>query len=158
MGKPLFCIKAERMENQLVETAGGMSVNRKLEIVGRPGETISVDKLNGLNPEVIFISAFLSSSVDDFYEDCLQAGVTVDAVKNRRIYVHPAPGWDFGSPRWVLGLMHIANVLHPEVFQYDMLSEADKFYREFYNVPFLSGEINRSFSKPSSTWRFAMAK
>jgi pyruvate-formate lyase-activating enzyme len=158
MGKPLFCIKGERMENQLVEIAGGISMNKKLEIIGRPGETIPVDQLNRLNPEVIFISAFISSSVDDFYEDCVRTGVRTDAVKNRRIYAHPAPGWDFGSPRWVLGLMYIANALHPDLFQFDILSEADKFYRKFYNSPFLSNEINRSFSKPSSTWRFATAK
>lgn len=155
MGKPLFCIKGERMENRLVETAGGISMNRTLEIVGRPGETISVDQLNRLNPEVIFISAFISSSIDDFYEECLQDGIMVDALKNCRIYTHPAPGWDFGSPRWILGLMYIANVLHPDIFGFDILSTADEFYRQFYNVPFLSGTINRSFSKPSSTWRFA---
>lgn len=155
MGKPLFCIKGERMENRLVETAGGTSMNRMLEIVGRPGETISVNQLNSLNPEVIFISAFISSSIDDFYEECLQGGIMVDALKHRGIYVHPAPGWDFGSPRWILGLMYIANVLHPDVFEFDILSMADEFYRQFYNAPFSSGNVNRSFSKPSSTWRFA---
>ncbi|MBN1545314.1 MAG: ABC transporter substrate-binding protein [Syntrophaceae bacterium] len=152
MGKPLFAIKGERMENQLVEEAGGISVNRQLVISGRPGETISVSQLNELNPEIIFISAFIGSSVEDFYETCLQAGVSVDAVRNRKIYAHPAPGWDFGSPRWILGLMHIANVLHPEVFQFDVLSEAVQFYGEFYQIPFVPGEVNRSFGKPSSTW------
>jgi len=154
MGKPLFCIKGERMENQLVETAGGINMNKIVDIAGRPGETISVDQLNALNPEVIFISAFISSSVDDFYEECIRHGVLVEAVKNRRIYNHPACGWDFGSPRWILGLMHIANTLHPHVFQFDILSEADEFYRRFYNIPFSSAETNRSFSKPSCKWRF----
>jgi len=158
MGRPLFCIKGERMENQLVETAGGRSMNRKVEIAGRPGATISVDQLNALNPEVIFISAFISSPVNDFYEACVEAGVLVDAVKNRRIYAHPAPGWDFGSPRWILGLMYIASILHPEVFQFDMLSEANRFYGKFYKVPFSLEEVNRSFGKPSSTWKQAMVK
>jgi pyruvate-formate lyase-activating enzyme len=152
MGKPLFAIKGERMENQLVEEAGGISVNRKLEISGRPGETITLSQLNELNPEIMFISAFIGSSVEDFYEACLRAGVSVEAVKNRKIYAHPAPGWDFGSPRWILGLMHIANVLHPEIFRFDVLSEAAKFYRKFYQIPFIPGEVNRSFGKPSSAW------
>ena len=158
IGKPLFCIKGGRMENQLVEIAGGISANKKLKIEGRPGESISVEQLNNLNPEVIFISAFISSPVDDFREECLRSGIRVDAVKNGRIHVHPAPGWDFGSPRWVLGLMHIANVLHPEVFTFDVLTEARMFYRKFYDVPFSEDDINRSFGKPSSTWRFTREK
>jgi len=152
MGKPLFAIKGERMENQLVERAGGISVNRKLELSGRPGETITVSQLNELNPEIMFISAFIGSPVGDFYEACLKVGVSVDAVINRKIYAHPAPGWDFGSPRWILGLMHIANVLHPEVFQFEVLSEAERFYRKFYGIPFVPGDVNRSFGKPSSAW------
>ena len=60
------------MENQLVETAGGTSVNRNIDVKGRPGAGITVDQLNSLNPEIIFISAFISSSADDFYEECLQ--------------------------------------------------------------------------------------
>lgn len=158
MGKPLFCIKGERMENRLVEIAGGTSVNKELEIDGRPGENITVDQLNGLNPEVIFISAFISSSVDDFCDECKRLGISADAVKNRRVYNHPAPGWDFGSPRWVLGLMYIANVLHPDLFRYDMPSAAESFYTGFYNVHFSPDSINRSFSKPTSNWKPGAAR
>ncbi len=154
MGKPLFCIKGERMENQLIEIAGGKSVNRNLDISGRPGESISADQLNRLNPEFIFISAFISSTVEDFYQECLKQGIVADAVKKRRIYTHPAPGWDFGSPRWILGLMYIANVLHPDLFQFDIQHEADEFYNRYYNIPFSPGDVNRSFSKPSSKWKF----
>jgi pyruvate-formate lyase-activating enzyme len=158
MGKPLFCIKGERMENRLVEIAGGISMNKRLEIAGRPGETISVDQLNELNPEVMFISAFISSTVEDFYEDCINLGISVEAVKNKRIYAHSAPGWDFGSPRWILGLMNIAVLLHPEHFDFDLQSSADEFYETFYNIPFTPDDINRSFSKPSSKLRLLMDK
>ena len=43
--------------------------------------------------------------------------------------------------------MHIANTLHPDVFQFDLMSEADRFYRTFYDMPFNPGEINRSFQQ-----------
>jgi pyruvate-formate lyase-activating enzyme len=154
MGKPLFCLKGERLENQLVEAAGGVSVNKEIECTGRPGMQISVEQLNALNPEVIFISAFLSSSVEDFYEECCRIGVTVDAVKKRRIYTHLASGWDFGSPRWILGLMHIANILQPEIYHFDVLGEARKLYKEFYELEFSLSDLNRSFSKPSSKWKW----
>lgn len=152
MGKPLFCLKGERLENQLVEAAGGISVNKEIECTGRPGMQISVEQLNALNPEVIFISAFLSSAVQDFYEECCKAGINVDAVKNMRIYTHPAPGWDFGSPRWILGLLHIANILQPEIYHFNVLAEAEKLYKEFYELDFSLNNLNRSFCKPSSMW------
>ncbi|WP_338826573.1 hypothetical protein [Neomoorella thermoacetica] len=113
---------------------------------------ISVEKLNALNPQIIFISAFISAPVEDFYTDCYEAGVDVEAVRNKRIYNHPAPGWDFGSPRWILGLMYMANILHPEIFNFDVFAEAEEFYQKFYATDFSISDLNRSFGKPSSKW------
>lgn len=154
MGKPLFSIKGGRMENQLVRTAGGESVNAKLEIEGRPGSKITAGVLNELNPEVIFVSAFLSSPVEDFIWECKQAGIVAAAVKNDRVYAFPAPGWDFGSPRWILGLMYMARMLHPDVFEFDLEAEAAIFYQKFYEQAFNLKEVNRSFSKPSCKWQW----
>lgn len=154
MGKPLFCISGQRMENQLVETAGGRSVNRELTVKGRPGATISAEQLNALNPEVIFISAFISSSIEDFYASCREEGVDVEALRRGRVFCHPAAGWDFGSPRWILGLMYISNSLFPASARFDIMAEAREFYRRFYGLDFNSGTINRSFSKPSTEWRW----
>jgi pyruvate formate lyase activating enzyme len=154
MAKPLFYINGGRLENQLVETAGGYSVNRDIPQGGRPGATITIQELNRLNPEVMFISAFISNSVDDFRSECIKQKIDVEAVRNNRIYKHPAPGWDFGSPRWILGLMYIASILHPDKCQFDVMEEAKTFYRDFYGLPFDPKDINLSFSKPDSNWRW----
>jgi len=154
MGKPNFCIKGERLENQLIETAGGINVNKEANGSGRPGMEITYNELKFLNPEVIFISSFLSSPVEDFYTEFSKAGLDVAAVRNQKIYTHPAACWDFGSPRWILGLMHIANILHPEIFHFDIINEAKMFYQKFYHINFNVSEINRSFGKPSSKWQW----
>jgi pyruvate-formate lyase-activating enzyme len=154
MGKPLFYLNGGRLENQLVETAGGISVNRALPPGGRPGRTLTAAELNRLNPEVIFISAFISNTVDDFYSECRRLGLDIDAVRNRRIYVHPSPGWDFGSPRWILGLMYMASILHPDRCAFNIMAEADAFYRNFYGISFNHHDVNRSFSKPDCHWRW----
>lgn len=154
MGTPLFYLRGGRLENQLAETAGGVSVNRALGASGRPGRSLSVEQLNELDPEVMVISAFISSSVEDFHAECLRLGVTAPAVRSRRIYAHPAPGWDFGSPRWILGLMFLANSLHPELFPVDIMAEAEVFYRRFYGTGFSPAGVNRSFGKPSAEWRW----
>ena len=113
MGKPLFALENERLENQLVEMAGGISVNKTLSLKGRPGRKISVQKLNELNPDVIFISSFLDCPLDEFYAHAQAQGIVVNAITHKRVYTHLAPCFDFGSPRWILGLMHIANMLPP---------------------------------------------
>ncbi|TEB06057.1 Benzylsuccinate synthase activating enzyme [Pelotomaculum schinkii] len=154
MGKPNFCIKGGRLENQLVETAGGTSVNREIDCEGRPGMSITLEQLEALNPEIIFISSFMSSPVDDFYEECLKACLDVEAVKNKRIYNLPAPCWDFGSPRWVLGLMFIANIIHPGIFHFDVLAEAKVFYDKFYGMEFSLSDTNLSFGKPSCSFKW----
>ena len=154
MGKPLFCLKGERFENQLVEAAGGISVNKEVIGDGRPGMNISKQQLNELNPEVIFISSFLSNSIDDFYKECLTKGIKVNAVHSKRIFTHTYPNWDFGSPRWILGLMNIANILHPELFHFDMFEEAEYMYREFYHREFDAEKINLSFATPTSDWHW----
>ncbi len=154
MGKPLFGIKGERLENQLVEAAGGISVNRELVDQGRPGQRVEMEKVIALDPEYIFTSTFTACSRDEFYQDCLELGLDVAAVRNKRIYAHPAPGWDFGSPRWILGLMNIANILHPDIFNFDLEKEAQNFYQRFYGIDFAVTEINRSFSRPQRSWNW----
>lgn len=154
MGKPLFCLNGERFENQLITAAGGLSVNMEVQGEGRPGLTITAEELTALNPEIIFISSFLSNATDDFLKECHEKNIRADAVESGRIYAHPCPNWDFGSPRWILGLMYIANILHPRVFSFDLQKEAETFYREFYNCEFNPSEINLSFSKPSTKWKW----
>ncbi len=154
MGKPWFSINGDRMENSLVEFAGGESLNRRVQGKGRPGTEISPALLNHLNPEVIFISSMFDSPIEDFYSECREAGIDVDATRDARIYRHPIPVSDFGSPRWILGLMRIANVLHPVLFEFDVIGEAKLFYDRFYQAEYDEGQVNLSFGKPLKSWVF----
>lgn len=78
---------------------------------------------------------------------CDEHALDVPAVRDRRVFAMP-PSWDFGSPRWILGLMTIAQTIHPDRFHYSIEDEADRFYRTFYGVPYASLEANRSFVSP----------
>ncbi len=154
MGKPWFCINANRMENNLVEFAGGRSLNRSIEGTGRPGTEITPHRLNRLDPEIIFISAFFTSSPEDFYAECTRKGIQVRATRDFRVHCHPMPVSDFGSPRWILGLMHIANTIHPELFDFDVTAEARMFYERFYHGECSLEQVNLSFGKPFTNWAF----
>ncbi|MCD4742526.1 MAG: radical SAM protein, partial [Desulfobacteraceae bacterium] len=98
MGYPLFALNAERFETNLVQAAGGTCLNKQITRKGKPGITISKEEFMDLNPDIIFISGFLSCPASDFYEYCIKHDLMVDAVKNNQIYDH-FPLWDFGSPR-----------------------------------------------------------
>ena len=144
MGYPLFALNAERFETNLVEAAGGTCLNKQITKKGKPGITISKEEFMELDPDIIFISGFLSCPASDFTEYCIKHDLMVNAVKNHQIYDH-FPLWDFGSPRWILGLMHIANTLHPELFSFNMEEEANRFYTTFFDKPFDREKANRSF-------------
>jgi len=148
MGYPLFALNAERFETNLVEAAGGTCVNKRMERKGKPGVNIPADELNLFNPEYMFISGFLSSPASDYIHYCATHGIVTEATRRGNIFNVPA-GWDFGSPRWILGFMFIANTIHPEIFSFDLKEEEREFYRKFYGIT--SGEIvqNRDFSRPS---------
>jgi ABC-type Fe3+-hydroxamate transport system substrate-binding protein len=149
MGSPLFALNAGRMENNLVAFSGGVSINKQLQKEGKPGVNVSPSFINEHNPDTIFISGFLSRPLDEFYDLCRQYGIESEAVKQQRVYVIP-PSWDFGNPRWILGLMYIADRLHPGNSGIDLKKEAEEFYQQFYGITFEEATPNRSFHRPSS--------
>ena len=149
MGSPLFALNAGRMENNLVTFSGGISINKQLQKEGKPGVNILPSFINEHNPDTIFISGFLSRPLDEFYDLCRKYGIYADAVKQQQIYPVP-PSWDFGSPRWILGLMYIVDKLHSGKSGIDLKKEADEFYHQFYGMSFEEAKPNRSFHRPSS--------
>lgn len=154
MGKPLFAIKGDRFENHLVSVAGGHSLNTVLKADGRPGATIDAAVLRRLDPEVIFISSFISNDPKSFCEECKAGGIDVAAVRSGRVHTAPIPTSDFGAPKWVLGLRYLANMLHPERFCFDIESDADAYHRHLFGRAFPIATINRSFAKPNRFWNF----
>lgn len=145
MGTPLFGLIHTRFENSLVESAGGISLNREITRKGKPGVTLSKEEFMCLDPDYIIISGLFSSPASDYMNFCSREGLNVGAVQTGRIF-NMVPGWDFGSPRWILGLMHLANILHPELFSFDLEMERKEYYIMFYKD---SDEetSNRSFVK-----------
>ncbi|WP_254845289.1 radical SAM protein [Desulfovibrio sp. DV] len=154
MGKPLFAIKGDRFENHLVGVAGGYSVNTLLELEGRPGRTIDAAALHRLDPEVIFISSFISNDPESFCLECHESGLDVSAVRSGRVHTAPVPSSDFGAPKWVLGLRYLANMVHPDRFHFDIEADASAYHRHVFGRDFPIASINRSFAKPNRFWRF----
>lgn len=79
--------------------------------------------------------AVISHVADDVVAYCAENGLSVPALATGRVF-HLAPYRAATNPDWVLGLMHLANLIHPEVFDFDLPEEADAFYQEFYHRAF----------------------
>ena len=144
MSSPFFALNDERFEIELASLAGGNCVNLSLTRRGKPGVNISPEELRHLNPEHIFISGLFSSTEEEFGDTCRKNGIWVDAVCRNQIHAMP-PGWDFGNPRWILGAMHMANILHPDQCHFDMEEETNRFYRKFFQSAPRDFVRNRSF-------------
>ena len=130
-------------ENAMVRAAGGEPVNINLPRKGKPGIMVDPAFINQLNPDVIMVSGFLATPLEDIYAICVEQGIDVNAVRNQRIHLMP-PSWDFGSPRFALGLFYLVSVLHPDI-AVDIEKEAEQFYQQFYHMSYANAKPNRSF-------------
>jgi len=94
---------------------------------------VSLEQVAEWNPEVIFISTFeKNASVQRFYDDPILS--LTDAAKGQRVYQVPMGGyrWDPGSAESPLGWMWFAEVLHPDLFDFDIRAEVKDWYPKLY--------------------------
>lgn len=147
LGHPLIAIFGDKFECNLVETAGGRCINKDIQRDDIPGMTIPQETLARLNPDIILITGAIGYSTSDFHTFCLDNGLTIKAVTDGKIFnMHPYN--TAGRPDWILGLLHMANIIHPEIFSFDMKRLADEFYGKFLGIRQYSVGQSRSITHP----------
>jgi iron complex transport system substrate-binding protein len=125
----------QMLQNTLLELAGGRNVASALTGFWA---SVSPEQIAAWNPDVIF----LGSSLDAYGAEALSGNQqfrTVNAIKNRRVYVFPSNigWWDYPAPHCILGLVWTAKTLYPDRFRdVDMLKVADEFYRKYLGYSF----------------------
>jgi pyruvate-formate lyase-activating enzyme len=138
LGHPLIAVFEEKLECRLVEMAGGRLTNRMLARESRPGITISGEQFRRMAPDIIIVSDAAAWPVEDFIAWCKEHDLNVPAVRNGNVF-HTTPYRASINPDWILGVMRLAQILHPDVFPFDLCREAEDFCREFFNMPFGDG-------------------
>lgn len=153
MGYPLFALNSKRIECLCAEFIGCENGNLNFTKKGKPGFSISREELNGLNPDIVFISGFISIPESDFLNYVKNKKIT--NLTDKKICKIPI-GWDFSSLNWILGTMYMANSAYPEIYDFDIEKEKQTFYEivydsnsqpqnhSFYNK-FLKGESNENY-------------
>ena len=111
------------------------------QISGGSEQTIAMEEVYKLNPDIILLSNFDKFVPDDLYDNKIpgQDWSTVKAVKEKRVYKVPMGiyRWDAPGVETPLMIEWLAHVLQPELFkELDVRADAKKFYEDFmhYNI------------------------
>ncbi|RXT20969.1 ABC transporter substrate-binding protein [Rhizobium leguminosarum] len=122
-----------------IQLAGGRNASDELN------GTVSVNKeqIAAWNPDVIFLNAFEAKlNIDWVYNDPILS--LTNAAKSKRVYKMPLGGyrWDPPSQESPLSWMWTANLLHPEIFKYDLRAEMKTAYKTLYNYDLADSDID----------------
>ena len=101
---------------------------------------VSVEQMLIWNPDVLILGA--DADLRDILND--PAWANVSAVQVGRVYEVPVGPYNWmdqpPSVQRVLGLKWLGNVLYPDVYDYDMIAEAQTFYRLFWHYELTEAE------------------
>lgn len=122
-----------------IELAGGTSASA--EMTG--SNTVTAEQVAEWNPDVILLNGFEG--------DLGLSRITGDPILSRtnaaqtgRVYKMPLGGyrWDPPNQESPLTWMWLANLLHPEIYHYDLRAEMRKAYETLYNHALTDAEID----------------
>lgn len=98
------------------------------------GSEVSMEQIMLWNPDVILIEP--GGIYNTIGKDALWNNLK--AVKSERYYEVPDGPFNWmGEPpsiNRIIGLKWLGNLLYPKVYNYDMISETQTFYRDFYHI------------------------
>ncbi len=142
----LMTFGGDMFQSKLIELAGGVSVTK--DLIGK--KSVNVEQVIKWDPDYIVIIQYRVSAekVIKIIESD-PAWKVVKAVKEGRVYVVPYDGenWIDPCPKWALGLLWLAKVLHPDLFKDVNVTEvAAQFYKEFFNLDISKVRISGDLS------------
>jgi len=138
--EPLRVASGDMYQTDMINIAGGVSVS---EALSGYWNDINLEQVVVWDPDVIIVPPYGGASVEAITES--PEWQILDAVKERRVYQMPklvAP-WDTPAPDSVLGIVWLAERLHPDLVDLDCSEEADYFYNTFYQYAIPAVEIAR---------------
>ena len=143
LGRSLSDITAAGNKGQYsswyIELAGGRNAAAELE----GSLSINREQIAQWDPEVMLLNSFEPDlDVSWVYDDPILS--LTRAAQNHRVYKMPLGGyrWDPPNQESPLTWMWLADLLHPEVFHYDLRQEMTKAYKVLYNYDLTDADID----------------
>lgn len=126
--------RAQSVHAELIPLAGGVNVHQGSAMDHYGMEKISMEQVLLYDPQVILVkepSFFATVFIDPRWQH-------LRAVKDKRVYLIPCEpfNWFDRPPSFMrlLGIKWLLNLLHPDRFPVDMVTETQAFYRLFLGV------------------------
>lgn len=144
----LNCNAKGSVHAAVIEQVGAKNAVEVESVSNRDGgNPINMEQLYVLNPQVIILSP--GGPFDKLKEDAQWSGLK--AVKDDKYYEIPylPYNWMASPPsiNQVLGVRWLGNLLYPDLYSYDMVEEARKFYQLFWHYELTKEEAQEFLSK-----------
>ena len=143
----LACNAEGSVQADVIDIVGAVNAIVSDEISNRNGgTTVNLEQVYVFDPDVIILSA---GGPYDTLADSEWSSLT--AVKSGTYYEIPNLPYDWmSSPpsvNRVLGIYWLGNLLYPELYDYDMIAEAQTFYRLFWHYELSEAEAEQMLSR-----------
>lgn len=130
---------ANSYNNWYIDLAGG--TNAAAELTG--SQSINREQIAQWNPDVILLNSFEPElDVSWVYDDPILS--LTNAAQEKRVYKMPLGGyrWDPPNQESPLTWMWLAELLHPDLFDYDLRAEMREAYKVLYNYELTDDDID----------------
>jgi iron complex transport system substrate-binding protein len=137
---PQLVASGEMYQTHLIAAAGGRSV--AADLVGYWAE-VSVEQIYAWDPQVVILPSYAAFAPEDLLTDPEWAPIS--AVRESRVYRMErlfAP-WDTPVPDSFLGILWLAECLHPGRVPIDLRDEVRRFYAAYYDYEVSESELDR---------------
>lgn len=125
--------------NWYIQLAGGRNAAADLE----GGQSINREQIAQWNPDVILLNSFEPDlDVSWVYDDPILSLTT--AAQEKRVFKMPLGGyrWDPPNQESPLTWMWLAELLHPDLFDYDLRAEMVEAYKVLYDYELTDADID----------------
>ena len=135
---PTRVASGDMYQTDIIEAAGGKSVSE--ELTGYWND-VNLEQILIWDPDVIIVPPYGGASVSAITDSA--EWQILDAVQAGRVYQMPklVVPWDTPAPDSVLGIVWMAQRLHPNLSGLECGTEAEYFFNTFYNYPITEDEI-----------------
>lgn len=128
-------------QNDLIEIAGGTNAASSLE--DSSWVDITAEELLSWNPEKVYIVSYSEYTMDDFISAYPQLTATQSPEENVKIFPGAIEPWDYPTASAPLGVLWLANDLHPELVSDEELeTKVSEFYKEYFDIDVTLEDVN----------------
>ncbi|MDR2774073.1 MAG: ABC transporter substrate-binding protein [Tannerella sp.] len=130
----------------MIDLAGGVNVAQTDILPGKGMTGVSLEQIYRWNPDLILVWSGNFDGMDSYREILVSpAWRSLEAVKRNAVYQVPwRPfGWIDRPPGMnrLIGIVWLANLLYPDVFQNDMNVVTKEFFWKFYHYDMTDEEV-----------------